>query len=660
MKFFLFRLFITVTLFGSSSLYAQVRLPKIFSDNMVLQRDKDIKIWGWASKGETVSVAFHNQVKKVKADKTGKWVVTLSPESAGGPYDLVVKGKNSITLNNVMMGDVWVCSGQSNMEQPVNGWTTVVNYQQEVANANYPDIRLFTVEKNISTTATDDVKGGKWENCSPAVISPFSAVGYFFGRALYKELKVPIGLINSTWGGTDVETWTSRESIDNSDVFGDEIKSLPVLSTDSLLAVRKKKMIQLMQNVQDNLPDATTVNTWKNESVDDRSWTKMQLPSMWENRQLGPVFDGIVWFRKTINISAADAGKSATLSLGTIDDNDETYVNGVKIGATQGYNMNRKYTIPAGILHQGNNVIAVRVEDGGGGGGLWGEEKDMYVEVSNKKQSLVGDWAFRIAEINAGNMGIGANDYPSLLYNAMINPLVPMSIKGAIWYQGENNANRAFQYRKSFPLMISDWRKQWKQGDFPFYFVQLANFNAANGNSLVGSAWAELREAQAMALALPNTGMAVIIDVGESYDIHPKNKQDVGKRLAALALNKTYGENIVCGGPKYESMAVNGNSVSLKFSNVSNNKWMVKDKYGYIKGFEIAGADKKFYYAQARIEGNAIVVSSDAVKNPVAVRYAWCDDPIDANLFNAEGFPAEPFRTDNWRGVTENSKYRIQ
>jgi len=328
----------------------------------------------------------------------------------------------------------------------------------------------------------------------------------------------------------------------------------------------------------------------------------------------------------------------------------------VKVGATNSYNAHRKYTIPAGVLKEGKNTIAIRVEDTGGGGGIYGEASDMKLTIGDNVISLAGDWFFKVEEISGDASSVGPNSYPTLLFNAMVNPLIPYAIEGVIWYQGEANAGRAYQYRKAFPLMITDWRKHWNEGNFPFYFVQLASFNAANGNSKTGSTWAELREAQTMTLSLPNTGMAVTTDIGNSTDIHPKNKQDVGKRLAAIALHNVYKKDIVYSGPMYKSMKVEGSKINIYFTNTGSG---LIAKNGELKGFEIAGNDEQFYPAKATIEGDHVVVSSDSVSNPVAVRFGWMDDAGEDNLFNKEGFPAAPFRTDNRKGITEENKFAI-
>jgi sialate O-acetylesterase len=638
------------------SLRANVKMPKIFGDNMVLQRNKPIPVWGWADANEKISVQFNHQTKTIKADKSGKWMIKLDNENVGGPYQLIIKGKNTVTFNNVLVGEVWICSGQSNMEMPIEGWGKINNYEQEIVEANYPMIRHFKVPNTISATPKEDIAGGEWKICSPANAGDFTAAGYFFARELYNKLKVPVGLLNTSWGGTHVETWTSHQAFENSDEFKSMIVGMPSLNLDSLSTVKSEATRKKIEALQGSLNAANT-DDWKDVNIADSNWPQMPLPNLWEGQQLGNL-DGIVWFRKMVNISSEDAGKAATLELAMIDDNDVTYINGVKAGNTTGYNAKRKYTVPAGILREGKNVIAVRVEDTGGGGGINGDSSDIKLTVGNSMIPLTGNWHFKVEKITGGSASVGPNNYPTLLFNAMVNPLIPFAIEGVIWYQGESNAGRAYQYRKAFPLMISDWRKRWNEGDFPFYFVQLASFNSANGNSKNGSTWAELREAQAKTLSLPTTGMAVTTDIGNPADIHPKNKQDVGKRLAAIALHNVYGENNVYSGPSYQSIKTVGNKVILNFTNVGGGL-IGKDKYGYIKGFEVAGADKQFHYAKASINGNTVVLYNDSLSSPVAVRYGWADDAGDDNLFNKEGFPAAPFRTDDWKGITEEVKYQI-
>jgi sialate O-acetylesterase len=648
-------LFSLLTLILTIQLFANITLPKIFGDNMVLQRNKSIPVWGWGSPNEKITIRFDHQTKNVTTDLNGNWKVNLDKEIAGGPYQLVIKGLNTITFKNVMVGEVWICSGQSNMEMPIEGWGKINNYQEEIAAAKYPQIRHIKIPNTVSGTPQKDIPQGEWKVCSPETAGDFTAAGYFFARELYNQLKVPVGLINTSWGGTHVETWTSREAFESSDEFKSMIAKMPVLNLDSLASLRKEAVLKNLQAIQGSLPSQSETVSWKAD-VDDNAWPQMSLPSLWEQRQLGDL-DGIVWFRRTIDVSSTDAGKEATLELAMIDDNDITYINGTKVGETNSYNQHRKYTIPAGVLRAGKNVIAVRVEDTGGGGGIYGDSSAIKLTLGDNVTSLAGNWKFKVEQVSGNTSTVGPNSYPTLLFNAMVNPLIPYAFEGVIWYQGEANAGRAYQYRKAFPLMITDWRKHWNAGNFPFYFVQLASFNAGNGNSKNGSTWAELREAQTMALSLPNTGMAVTTDIGNAKDIHPKNKQDVGKRLAAIALNNVYKKNNVYSGPIYQSMKVEGSRIIISFTNVAGG---LVSKGGELKGFEIAGMGGQFYPAVATIDNNRVIVENETVRFPAAVRYGWKDDAGENNLFNKEGFPASPFRTDKWKGVTEGIKFTIQ
>jgi sialate O-acetylesterase len=436
------------------------------------------------------------------------------------------------------------------------------------------------------------------------------------------------------------------------------IASMPKLDLDSLAKQKSVAAVKMIEKLQGTFQNGKMdVKEWPAATFNDAGWPVMKVPGTWEQQALGEV-DGVVWVRKTIEIKAEDAGKEAVLELAMIDDADDTYLNGTKIGHTNSYNEKRQYKVPAGLLKPGKNVIAVRITDTGGGGGIYGPAADVKLSVGSNTIPLAGDWQFRVESVAGGNTGVGPNSYPTLLFNAMLSPLVPYGIKGAIWYQGESNAGRAYQYRTAFPLMINDWRHRWNQGDFPFYFVQLATFNSANGDSQKGSTWAELREAQTLTLKLPNTGQAVTTDIGNPTDIHPRNKADVGKRLAAIALNKTYGKGNVFSGPTFESMKAEGNKLVLSFTNIGGGL-TAKNKYGYLQGFELAGKDKRFQYAKAFIEGDKVVVYHEGIAQPVAVRFGWADDAGDNNLFNKEGFPAVPFRTDDWKGITEENKYQV-
>lgn len=496
--------------------FGDVRLPAVIGDNMVLQQGEPVGIWGWADPNEQVmvSVSWHSMEWAVKADKDGKWKFNVTSPKVGGPYEITLKGKNTVAIKNILVGEVWVCSGQSNMQMAVR---SSANSQEEIAAAKYPKIRLFYVQREVAAKPKDDCTGA-WVECSPESIPGFSAVAYFFGRELHKELNVPIGLIHTSWGGTPAEAWTTSEMLQTDEDF--------------------KPILTRYEELVANYPQAK-----------------------------------------------ADYDKKV-----------EQWKQAVEKAKAEGKNPPRRPGAPRGPDNPHS---------------------------------------------------------PSGLYNAMIAPLIPYGIQGAIWYQGESNAGRAYQYRELFPAMITSWRKTWGQGDFPFLFVQLANFKAVKEEP-GESDWAELREAQLKTLSLPNTGMAVIIDIGEAKDIHPKNKQDVGKRLAAWAMGTTYGRKAAAySGPLYRAMKVDGNKVTLSFDQIGTG--LVAKGDGPLKGFAIAGEDKKFVWADAKIEGGTVVVSSEAVANPVAVRYAWADNPI-CNLYNKEGLPASPFRTDEWPGVTVDAR----
>ena len=633
---------------------AEVRLPNVFGEHMVVQRRKPLPVWGWADPGEKVTVTLATQTKTTKAGKDGKWRVTFDPMEAGGPFQLVAKGKtNTVTFNDVLAGEVWICSGQSNMEFALR---SASNAKTEIPTATYPKIRQLLVKKALSLTPKDDIDGN-WAVCSPETVPNFTAVGYFFAKQLQQELNVPIGLINTSWGGTHSETWTSREAMNQHDELKVIASKLPA-TYEEVIKNGTERTRLLLQSQQGGLPTFTDEQTWSRPDLDDSAWRTMTMPSDWEWGGL-PTLDGVVWFRQEVVLPEGSALKKMTIHMGSVDDNDSTFVNGQLIGSGKGGG-SREYAVPDGVFKPGRNVIAVRVVDTGGAGGLLGMPNQLHLTGQGLDIPLAGKWKYRVASVFASSYKPGPNTYATQLFNAMLNPLIPYAIEGVIWYQGESNSGRAYQYRTAFPLMIQDWRQHWSY-DFPFLFVQLANYNASNGDSRHGSTWAELREAQTMTLQLPNTGMAVASDIGERTDIHPKNKEDVGKRLAAEAMRVAYpksegGSNDVSRGPQVDKLTIDGNRAILTFRNVGSGL-TVNDKYGYLKGFEIAGADQKFYYAKAEIKGNSVVVHADSVTVPVAVRYGWADDNGDVNLYNRENFPAIPFRTDTWKGITEAVKF---
>jgi sialate O-acetylesterase len=622
---------------------AEISLPYILSDNMVLQRDIPLRIWGWAKPGERVTVVMQEQKVSVKTPSTGEWQVKLKAIPAGGPYEMTLSGKNTIVLRNILVGDVWICSGQSNMEFPLSQSR---NWQTDKITAANDKIRLFYVPKKMSNKPLGNTKPSSWEICDEKSAAIFSAVGYYFGVNLNKQLGIPIGLINSNWGGTNIETWTSLETMYMDQDYKAVIEKMKAANLDDLEKEADKKQLAWQKAIDNDDPGIK--EKWFMQESDATGWGKMKLPQYWEGAGL-PGLDGVVWFKKEVLISARDAGKEARISLGPIDDSDETYVNGVLLGKTDNrYDLPREYTVKPGLLKEGVNLICIRVIDTGGNGGVYGIDKEMRLEVNGNTLGISGDWLFRVGlNLPAPQSSSNPNSYPTLLYNGMINPLINFPIKGTIWYQGESNAGNYIKYRSLFPAMINDWRSKWNIGNFTFLFVQLANF--MEPSEIPGeSNWAGLREAQTMTLKVPKTGMAVIIDIGEAKDIHPKNKDDVGYRLSLAALKVAYDKNIVYSGPVYKSMDISGNNIALEFDNIGSGL-VARNKYGYLNSFMVAGADRKFVWAKAAItSGNRVVVSSEGVKNPVAVRYAWADNPDDANLYNRDGLPACPFRTDNW------------
>ena len=638
-------------LFISVNLSAEVTLPKILGSHMVLQRNEEVKIWGWAEKGERVSVTLAGKSVRTRTDKDGRWEVTLEPMQAGGPHEMQIEGENLITLTDLLIGDVWICSGQSNMEWSVNNSN---NPEEEIANANYPEIRLFDVPRNVQFQPVEDIPSGEWMRCAPEAVRNFSAVGYFFGRHIHQEVGVPIGLISTNWGGTNVETWTSREMSQNDPEMKEAVDGIRDMDMDQLMAImeqRRQEMLSSLGELQPGMVDGHPL--WAAEETDLTPWQRMEVPGLWEEKGLMGV-DGVVWFRKQVNLSEEDIESDGVLSLGAIDDNDRTWINGKEVGNTSQYDQARLYQIGPEVLKAGQNTIVVRVEDTGGGGGFWGDAEEMYLRTATRDLPLSGDWLYRVSsegfQVNIQS-AVNPNSRPTLLFNGMIHPLLDFKVLGVIWYQGESNAGRAYTYRTRFANLIRDWRNHWGNPELGFYFVQLANF--MQPGELPGeSEWAELREAQLMALALSKTGMAVTIDIGEADDIHPRNKQDVGKRLALAALHDTYGKEVVYSGPVYSSMRADGNKVYVDFDPMGAGL-LVKDRYGYVKGFAVAGEDRVFHWARGMLQGNQVVLHSSQVEHPVAVRYGWADNPEDVNLYNREGLPASPFRTDEWPGITQ-------
>jgi sialate O-acetylesterase len=646
-----------------------ISLPSIFSENMVLQQGIPVPVWGQADSGGVVTVEIAGQRKSAVARAENKWQVRFNALKAGGPYEMKIFGADTTVIENILVGEVWLCSGQSNMEWQVRNSNDA---QQELNAANWPEIRMFTVEHRVAQTPQTDC-AGDWKICTPENAGDFSAVGYFFGRELHQQLSVPVGLIHTSWGGTPAEAWTRYETLLADSMLlpiitrhEDDLKNYPQRFAEYEAALKKIEASGARLPVhQTDAGNQGLAAGWAKPDFNVAAWDSIPVPGFWENRADLQI-DGAVWFRKTVQIPETWQGKDLQLALGAIDDFDETWFNGVKVGQTgedtpQFWIFPRKYRIPGEIVQPGPAVIAVRIFDHFGQGGFAGPGTAMKLaremESGEELIALPGLWKFKTetaldpASIS-GPGGTGLPDEPrgpnhphspAGLYHAMLFPLAPYALKGAIWYQGETNAGRAFQYRTLLPAMIQSWRTLWDQGDFPFGIVQLANFMNLSEEPQA-SAWAELREAQALtAFHDPNNGLAVTIDIGAADDIHPRNKQDVGKRLARWALAQSYDEKIEYSGPVYQSMQVLDGKIALTFSHTADS--LMPPDGSELKGFAIAGADYHFVWANAKIEKNRVIVWSDKIASPVAVRYAWADNPV-CNLYNSAGLPAVPFRTD--------------
>ena len=645
-------------------------LPSLFSPHMVLQQKEEVAFWGKSNPETEITIrGSWGETAKSKAANDGKWTAKLRTPSAGGPYKIEISNADTtILIDDVLIGEVWLASGQSNMEMTLKGWPpadTVQNSKSEIASAAYPGIRMFTVAKELSDVAQNDVKA-VWNVCNPQNAPGFSATAYFFAREVHKKLGVPVGVLNSSWGGTPAESWVSKAGLSGMDDFKETLKKISVSSAE------REKINEWMKRLP-TIDLSSTANSsggnWSQldlkdaaaatENFNDRSWKTMQLPSSWERGGIGE-FDGVIWFRKEVEITD-EKPSFYKLSLGPIDDMDMTYVNGKLVGMTVKdglWQSGRVYDIPEGILKKGKNVISVKVMDTGGGGGIWGKKEQLFLQnPEGGRIELAGEWKYLpSAEYRNGKLYLFGMEHPkfqekpfcsiditpstpTVLFNAMIAPLTSYKIKGVIWYQGEANVGGAKLYERLFPALITDWRKQWNS-DLPFYFVQIAPWAYQSDHQRGISQ--ELRDAQRKTLSLPGTGMVVTMDIGNNVNIHPANKQDVGKRLALWALAKTYGKKNTYSGPLYSKFRAEGSKIIVSFSNTGSG---LKQNGKMLDGFEIAGADKVFYPANALIKGKNVLAWSDKVKVPVAVRYAW-SDIVSATLFNKEGLPASSFQSD--------------
>ncbi len=625
----------------SESTFSQIRLPRLVSDSMILQREIKIKIWGWSNANEKVAVSFNNKKYHSTADANGNWSIVLPEMKAGGPYEMHIDASNHILLKNILIGDVWLCSGQSNMVHQMSLHS--IRYANDIAKANYSEIRQFLVPSlsNLQKQQ-DDLPIGNWKSANPKDVLQFSAVAYFFAKTIYEKYHVPIGLINASVGGTPIEAWTSEEGLKEFPGIINTIeKNKDSVYVNSIIAKSSLNNSNEFLGKDKGLTEAVR---WYDTSYIPKTWRRINIPGYWEDQGIKNL-DGVVWYRREIDLPTSLNGVAAKVFLGRIVDADFLYVNGKLIGNTTYQYPQRRYKIPEGVLKPGKNIFVIRVINNSGKGGFV-PDKPYSLITGDDTIDLKGYWQYKVGEVflpEHHESDFSAQNQPTALYNAMIAPLTNFSIKGILWYQGEANANRADEYAKLQPELINDWRNKWKQGNIPFLYVQLPGFMDMNYLPLE-SQWAELREAQLKSLSVPNTGMAVAIDLGEWNDIHPDRKKEVGDRLALLAEKIAYGENIVCSGPIYQSSMIDNNKIIISFNNVGTG--LIANDDEELSEFAIAGADKKFVWAHAKIEGDKVIVWGDEISNPMYVRYAWADDPVNPNLYNKEGLPASPFRTD--------------
>lgn len=624
--------------------HADVKLPHILSDGAVLQQKTNASLFGWASPGEQIAIESSWGAKaNAVAGKDGRFLATIAtPAGGSAPQTLTFKGQNSVTVSNILIGEVWICGGQSNMEWSV---TASDGAEETIKNSADPMLRLFMVANVMSLTPRSD-NDGSWAESSPASVRDFSAVGINFGKELRKSLNVPVGLVSCDWGGTRAEAWMSPSAIAKFPEFNDRVAQMKLASDPNQREQLEAQAQAAWWNSLDN-KGPKVGSSWTSPEFKDDAWGTLSVPKNWDG-DLGN-FDGVVYHRVRFTVPANLADKAATLSLGPIDDRDETFVNGKLVGATRAdnlWNQARTYTIPAGTLKVGENVLAVRVVDLSGPGGIFGKPEQLNVTIDKTSIPLAGNWKFLKGATKQQigdpptNMTFAPHEAPSGLYNGMVATIMPYTPRGAIWYQGESNRHNTTQYRTLFPALINDWRQSFNNPDMAFHFVQLAPFRYGGDTGET----ALIREAQTGALALPNTGMAVTMDIGNPADIHPRNKKEVGRRLSLWALTKTYGKDVgEFSGPLYKAATFDGGKAKITFDHSKG----LFAKGTAVTHVWIAGADKVFRPGTATIENDTLVVSHPKIAEPKAVRYGWQDD-AEPNLFNAAGLPASPFRTDDW------------
>lgn len=633
-----------------------LKLPPLFSDHSVLQQKTKVAIWGKAAPiSEILITGSWGKKAKAFSDTEGNWQTNIKTPRAGGPYQITISdNRETVSLSDVLIGEVWLCSGQSNMEMPLKGFLPnepIEGSEAAIRSANYPEIRMFTVEQNVNTSPQENMEG-EWSVCSPETAGDFSAAAFFFGRKLHQNLDIPIGLIHSSWGGTPAEAWTPVNELKKVKGFEKVEEKLGELNNPlSAYNVWMNQLEQLDANKFYDEYENLINPEYSAENYDDSHWDSMKIPTWLEGEFKN--FDGIIWFRKSFELSEVDENVAYNLSLGGIDDEDITFVNGIQVGMTRNWTVPRNYALPKGVLKKGKNTIVIRLFDGASNGGMYGGQPIGIEKDGQLLQDLSGDWKYHPTAILSNNKlsvftaeqafeamprpPLEINSHlPTGLYNAMVHPLVPFSIKGAIWYQGENNVPRAEQYKTLFPTMIQSWRHKWGRG-FPFYFTQIAPY-VYSGKDNVESA--ELRNAQNQTLSLPKTGQAVTLDIGSLASIHPPNKKAVGERLARWALAKDYKQKTIAfSGPVCIKAKSDGDKIILDFT--IGAKSLVAGKLG-LKGFELVFADGSTKEVSALIQGRQVRLENPIGQRPKAVRYAW-KNGSEASLFNSAGLPSSTF-----------------
>lgn len=634
--------------------YADVKLPRLVSDGMVLQRDQKIKIWGWADQGESIKLNFQNKSYKTQADNQGNWSVELPQMKACVPYQMQIEGKNVFKVQNILVGDVWICSGQSNMELPVD--RVKVKYPGLVENSKNDYIRHFAVNTTYEFNGLrKDFITGEWRTASPENVGAFTAVGYFFAKALYEKYHVPIGLIRIAVGGSPAEAWLPEQSIAKYPDYNQLLKKYQNKATvDSIIRADKAGVDAWNSRIDQN--DLGLKEHWLNNDYSFANWSKMTVPGLWksnpfiENKQeahlnvAGNVRNsGVIWFKKEVNLTKTQASQSGMLILGALVDRDEAYINGIKVGTTGYQYPPRRYNIPEGTLKEGKNIITVRLVANNRNGGFV-PDKFYGLTLGKDTVSLTGYWHYKVGYSSTPmpSNQVTFHYQPSSLFNAMVAPLKNYAKKGVIWYQGESNTKNPKEYEELFADLIKDWRTYFNKPQMPFLYVQLANFMEESAVPQESN-WAELREVQRKILNIPNTAMAVITDVGEWNDIHPLDKKTVGDRLALAAENVAYGDKkVVYSGPTLKSYTIKDGQFILVFDHVG--KGLISRNNEELKHFAVADASGDFKWAKAKIEGNEVIVWSDEVKDPKRLRYGWSHNPAKANLYNREGLPASAFQ----------------